>query len=206
MAVIDHLVLAVPDLAAGVDDIESRLGVRPALGGAHPGRGTHNALVGIGESYLEIIGPDPDQDEPAEGRPFGVTTDMAARLVTFAVRPGEGETLESLVEAARAAGHDPGEIAEMSRTTPDGVTLSWRLTSPSTTAGGSIPFLIDWGTTTHPVESAPSGGRLVDLTGSTPHHELANAVNQALGVGVTVVEGDDGLTGIVQTLNQTVTL
>ena len=206
MAVIDHLVLAVPDLAAGVDDLESRLGVRPALGGAHPGRGTHNALVGIGDSYLEIIGPDPDQDEPAAGRPFGVTNDMTPRLVTFAVRPGEGETIESLVEAARSVGHDPGEIVEMSRTTPDGTTLSWRLTAPSVTAGGSIPFLIDWGDTTHPVATAPSGGRLVDLTGSTGRHELANAVNRALGVGVTVADGDDGLVAIVQTVNQTVTL
>ena len=42
---IDHLVYAVPDLAAAVADIEERTGVAPVPGGAHVGRGTYNALL-----------------------------------------------------------------------------------------------------------------------------------------------------------------
>ena len=48
MAVVDHLVYGVPDLADGCDDMERRLGVRPAPGGRHAGLGTANALVAIG--------------------------------------------------------------------------------------------------------------------------------------------------------------
>lgn len=206
MAVIDHLVHAVRDLDAGIAEIEDLLGVRAAPGGSHPGRGTHNALLSLGDSYLEIIGPDPDQPEPADGRPFGVTTDMASRLVTFAVRPGPDETIDQLADAMRGAGHDPGPVVPMSRATPDGTELHWRLTFPTLAADGFVPFLIDWGDTPNPSTSAPGAGTLVDVTGSTPDAELANAVNAALGVDVVAVAGSAELHAVVSGVNRTVTL
>ena len=42
---IDHLVYAVPDLAAAVAEAEERFGVRPQAGGQHIGLGTRNALL-----------------------------------------------------------------------------------------------------------------------------------------------------------------
>ena len=53
--------------------IETLTGVRPSYGGAHPGLGTHNALLSLGHhSYLEIIAPDPNQPTPPRPRPFGL--------------------------------------------------------------------------------------------------------------------------------------
>ena len=167
MAVIDHLVYAVADLDEGVVEIERRLGARAAYGGSHPGRGTHNALRGLGDSYREIIGPDPDQPEPAEGRPFEVTTTMTPRLVTFAVRPdvAADETIDSLAAALAEVGHDPGPVLPMSRATPDGTELHWRLTFPTLALGGAVPFLIDWGDTPNPATTAPPAGHIIHLSG-----------------------------------------
>jgi len=163
MAVIDHLVYAVPTLDSAIDQFESTTGVRPALGGSHPGMGTHNALVSFGDNYLELIAADPNQPEPTGPRPFGIDALDGPTLVTFAVRPEPNETIETLVDAMRGAGSDPGEIIPMSRKQPDGEELRWRLTIPRLESSGCIPFIIDWGSTTIPATTAPGGVELVDF-------------------------------------------
>lgn len=78
-AELDHLVYAVPDLAAGVITFAEATGVTPVAGGSHPG-GTANYLVGLGPAaYLEIIGPDPAVPG-ARPRAFGLETLTVPRL------------------------------------------------------------------------------------------------------------------------------
>ena len=132
-AAVDHIAFATADLASAVDALEKRLGVRATPGGQHLGMGTRNFLLSLGEAcYLEIIGPDPAQPEPENGRPFGIDGMGAGRLSAFAVRPDD---LEKRCTAARAAGYDPGSILEMSRETPEGGRIDWRLTLWNPTAG-----------------------------------------------------------------------
>ncbi len=172
MAEIDHLVYVVPDLAAATDRFESELGVRPEPGGRHPGMGTWNALLalrgGAAPCYLELIAADPDQADPAGPRPFGIDDDPGPRLATFAVRPSAGQTLDDLVDVLRAHDHDPGDPLPMSRTTPAGDTLAWRLTMPTGAAGGSVPFLIDWGDTPMPATTIGVAADLVWVGGRLP--------------------------------------
>ena len=191
MAVIDHLVYAVAELGPACDRIEASTGVRPALGGAHPGMGSHNALVSLGSSYLEVIAPDPDQPQPAGPRPFGIDELDLPALLTFAARPGPDETIDDLVVALRSVGQDPGEPMAMSRRTPDGVELHWRLTMPSGTADGVIPFLIDWGDTPNPATTAPGGLSIEALTWSTSD-ESARSVLDALGLDGASVDPASG--------------
>lgn len=194
MASLDHLVIAAVDLDLGVAELERRTGVRAAPGGSHPGIGTRNALVSLGaDSYVEVIGVDPAQPAPAQPRPFGVDDGPVFELTAFAVHPDPGETIDDLAEALRGTGFEPGPVVAMSRTRPDGATLHWRLTMPST---GVLPFLIDWGTTVSPAASAPPLGRLHELVVSHPD-DAVRATIEALAPGVVVVAGSPEIRAVV---------
>lgn len=186
--VLDHLVLAVPNLADGIDWFEEESGVRPVIGGAHEGRGTHNALVSLGDSYLELIAPDPDQPEPPQPRPFGVSDISAPTLVTFAVRPADGGTIDRIIHSAREKGWDPGEALAMSRMQPNGSRLEWKLTFPVAEFGGVVPFLIDWGDTQNPSETTPQGVLLNDLLVHHPNTAEAGAAYRAIGLAIPLLE------------------
>jgi hypothetical protein len=159
-------------------------GVAPAEGGRHPGRGTRNYLVGLGgERYLEIIGRDDEQPPPDGPRPFGVDDLTITRLVTWSIHTKD---LDARVEASRAAGYDPGPIEPMSRRTLAGDLLEWRLT------GGDrrriLPFLIDWGSATHPSADLPTV-ELVSLTGLHPDPTNVREKLAALGATLDIREG-----------------
>ena len=185
----DHIVYAVPDLDAAVVWFGERTGVVPLQGGPHPGRGTRMALVALGEhTYLELIGPDPNQPTPQRSRSFGIDGLRGPKLATWAVG---ADDLEGRAAAARAAGYDPGDIAAWRRDRPDGVGLEWRMTvlRDPLPGDGLVPFLIDWGRTPHPAAAAPAGCRLVDLRGEHPQPGPVQETLRAIGVELPVTVG-----------------
>ncbi|WP_222932700.1 VOC family protein [Nocardia yunnanensis] len=188
MSELDHVVLATPDLAGTVETVGRLLGVKPVAGGAHTGRGTRNYLLGLGNgAYLEIIGPDPEQPEPELPRPFGIDELSEARLAGWLVRV---ENIDAAVARARSAGYDPGDASDLSRTTPDGRILRWRLTFPAPSTGTQVvPALIDWGDTDHPANELPEVP-LRELEIVHPHPEPVTAQLRALGVDFAVRAGN----------------
>lgn len=185
---IDHLVYATPDLAAGVKRVEELLGVKAIPGGQHPGAGTRNALIGLGDgTYLEIIGPDPSQPKPDRPRRFGIDELQAPRLVTWAAK---GTDLEAILKDAKSHGLDLGQVQAGSRRRPDGVLLSWRLTvSPALTSDGIVPFFIDWGETPHPAAPLPKGCVLVALRAEHPDADRVQAELATIGLNLRVNSG-----------------
>lgn len=188
LARVDHLVYATPDLQRGIDTIEQQLGVKATPGGQHPGLGTRNALVALGPaSYLEIIGPDPDQPKPAGPRRFGIDDLKAPRIVRWVVKTSE---LESVAARAARSNVPLGGVIPGSRRRPDGVVLSWRYTNPDTVAGdGLVPFFIDWGTSPHPALTAAPGLSLVQLRAEHPDQEQVQRMLNRLGLDLRIIRG-----------------
>lgn len=184
---LDHILLGSKDLDAGVAYVESRSGVKAALGGVHPGRGTRNALASLGElHYLEVIAPDPQQ----AGAPdiLGLQPLTTPRLVTWAVH------LPSAAEQARrlsAAGIAFEGPAAGSRNRPDGRVLNWQSLRLKDDRHGLLPFFIEWGAgSVHPSEDAPKGCRLVRFEVLTPDPDELRLTFATLGIDVLVAKGE----------------
>lgn len=185
LAALDHLVWVTPDLAAGIAEIESRLGVRAARGGRHPSRGTHNALIGLGQgAYLEILAPDPSQGTPERPRWLGVDQVGPPRLSTWAARCGD---VAATVAAAARAGVRLGAAIPGGRDAPDGTRLAWTASDPDVVVdGGLVPFLIDWGTTPHPSLAAPAGARIAAFAAEHPDAGVVRGHLAAIGIEMDV--------------------
>ena len=105
-----------------------------------------------------------------------------------------------------AANFDPGTMFEMSRLKPDGVLLSWRLSTGGDTGParqGALPFAIDWGGSPSPAASLPSMGALKSVAVSHPD-AATRASAKALNLGVEVSDGPAGIVITVETANGTV--
>jgi hypothetical protein len=208
--VIDHLVFAGSDLDIASRAIAEALGAQPTPGGRHVGHGTRNELLSLGErTYLEIIGPDPEQPAPNGSRPFGVDAQVQPALVAWCARPAH--PLSEIVAAARRKNIDFGPIAAMSRMRPDGVLLEWQLTQPVIDGPlrCALPFLIDWGTSPHPTESLAAGVRLTELEIFTPEPETIRVALDIVGPSARCVvyeAGEPALRARITTAHGDVTL
>jgi len=188
VAQVDHIVYATPDLQLGIDTAEKLFGVRATPGGQHPGLGTRNALIALGPaSYLEIIGPDPDQPKPAGGRRFGIDDLNAPHLLTWVAK---GTLLEKFAANAKAHGVDLGAVIPGSRKRPDGVVLSWTYTDPRVVlADRLVPYFIDWGSSPHPSATAAKGVTLVSLRAEHPDAAHVQSMLKQLGLDLVVTPG-----------------
>jgi hypothetical protein len=185
-SVLDHILLGCGDLQEGIQFVERATGVRAAFGGVHPGRGTQNALLSLGERrYLEIIAPDPKQDVPDER---GLRMLNRPELVGWAAHPGELTAIAQKLKAAGVAFDGP---RNGSRTRPDGRVLSWKTLSLEDDQRHLLPFLIEWGpSSVHPSVDAPAGCRLESFVARTPDPEALKKAADQLGVQMALEKAD----------------
>lgn len=184
-------------LASGMAEGRRLFGVDPAPGGVHPGLGTRNALLSLGESvYLEVIAPDPEQDP---GRTLGakLATLGEPGLITWAAATPD---LEAVAAAAVRASLEVRGPVPTERRAPDGTVLRWRLLFLGGHAFGAlVPFFIDWLDTPHPARTNPVGGRFLALEVRSPEADALNTLYQDLDIPVIAVRsGTAGLTARIE--------
>ena len=185
---VDHVILGIGDLQKGIDELERRTGVRAEFGGAHPGRGTQNALISLGEHhYLEILAPNPKEkgsEMTAELRKLTALTPFG-----WAARANDLPATQRLL---RSHGVQTGEIRPGSRKRPDGTRLAWKTLEYKSPESPLLPFFIEWDhATAHPSATSPKGCRLADLFLEDPNPAPLRDALQAAGVGVEVREGKE---------------
>ena len=197
---LDHFMYAVADLDDGMAWADDAFGVAPVFGGSHEGLGTRNALLSLGDTYLEIIAPDPGQSVESP-MVTGMTAMSDGGLVTWAAQ-GDLAMTKALLEEAGISSAGP---VETRRRTAEGSLLVWDLLFPQG-GGYGMPFFIDWRESPHPASTTPVGGELASFGISTPGAGELGAVLAGLGLGVDVSDGEPEMTIVIKGAKGTVAL
>ena len=149
------MLVAVTDLAAAARAIDDEYGLRAEGGGRHPGWGTANCIVPLGDAYLELI-TTVDTAVAARssfGRWVAASQSELLRPLGWAVRTDRIDEVASRLGLTLEAG---------SRTGRDGELVKWRLAGVQEAAAEpALPFFIGW----EPGTRLPGRVRTAHITG-----------------------------------------
>jgi catechol 2,3-dioxygenase-like lactoylglutathione lyase family enzyme len=133
---LDHIVIAVSNLAAAIEDYRA-LGFKVLEGGVHASGATHNALIIFADgTYLELLAA-------TGATPAPETLDFSPMLASDEGLSGFALCVPNLAEAAaalRERGVALSALREGARQTPNGEGLAWRLALVN---DGFLPFFIE---------------------------------------------------------------
>lgn len=181
---LDHVIIAVPDLDAAMEDYRV-LGFTVIYGGRHASGATHNALICFSDStYIELLAL-------VEGAQPGNVNSLTAQML----QKGEGlvgyallsQDFQTDIEALRARGVNVSAVSDGGRTRTDGVELRWR---GALVDDGTSPFLIE--------DVTARNLRVPDDAATVTHANGVTGVAQLEGADLTLMQGgNQTLTGLV---------
>jgi hypothetical protein len=191
---IDHVLLGVADLDEAAHQLAGAYGLATSGGGRHPGWGTANLIVPLGDSYLELV----TVVDPEEAR----TSDFGRWIASML---GDGPSTGWVVRTDDIAGTAHRlhlDVAEGSRRTASGSVLRWRLAGVGEAAASPwLPFFIEW----EPGSPYPGAADVRHPVGGVSLRELRVAGDGAALMGwlgtdelpVLLSDGDAGPTAVV---------
>lgn len=152
---IDHVMICVPDLVEGIAQF-TKLGFNMHPGGAHPGKGTHNAIAFNQDDYIELLAiRDEAQYRAAAAQPGssgGGLPDFIAAGGGIRYIVLQSDNLAADVAAMRSRGVEVSDAIDGSRVTPAGQEIKWK----SATLGAKNPLPIIFLQPLTPIEARRS--------------------------------------------------
>jgi hypothetical protein len=181
----DHMQLGCGDLQKGIDFVEKHIGIRAAVGGVHPGRGSRNALLSFGDRrYLEILAPDPAQPRSNDYRHLYEIE--SPRVIGWAAHVDD---MDAVMKRLTTAGLAFQPVKDGSRKRPSGQVLRWKALTLKDDHGGLLPFFIEWSKDSpHPASDAPGGAQLQSFEIAAPNADDLKALAQKMGLDAPVVK------------------
>jgi hypothetical protein len=198
--VLDHIVLAAPDLEQAMEQFKKMTGIMPSHVGPLQGLGAKTAHVGLDSNrYIEILAPDPDDPGPL-GDELLKLKEGALTPYHYAIRSRE---VSRLIEGYvyDVLGWDPDHIA-MVQALPDDSIRQWDLlTLYGHDMGGCAPYYVKWNEPEHhPTKSIPLHATLVSCKVVAPEIHDVHKLISGVG-GITVEFGDPLLECTLETPN-----
>jgi hypothetical protein len=181
---------AVASLDEGMEWAADTFGIPAAYGGRHVDLGTHNALLSLGSTYLEIIAPDPTQSQ--EGTADAQFANLTSGGIVTWVAEGDLNGIARALESAGVLTQGPDRTQ---RKTDSDEVLVWNLLFPiGSRHGGCMPFFIDWLECVNPKDTNPVGGEFRALAITTPDTDDLAGVLRAIDLDIVVAAGPPALT------------
>jgi len=192
---LDHVVLGINNLDAGIQAFEQLAGVTPKKDGRDTQLGTESAIVGLGENmFLEIIAPDPKAD------PDSLDPDLRDfiydrlksmnELTPFKWAVGTSN-LERTSFFARRAGSRATDIMEGSRKRGWGRKEQWTWFSVRLPESSVMPIFVQWkNEEKRPQDRAPEGCSLEALHAYSRSFKSVHALAATMQVDIDV-EGEE---------------
>jgi hypothetical protein len=193
---LDHFLIGTSDLEKSVEWFSALTGVTPSFGGIHPGAGTANYLVSLGEGgYLELIGSIPGEKPRDLGAAFSDFPE--AELFWFAARPMD---ISAHSGALNDLGITTAGLFTGSRRSTDGTELTWDILEfGKHVYGGFVPFMIDWKDTPHPSATVRPAVSFNAFKVAHPRADRLRRIYRAIGLDVDICEGAAKLELILDT-------
>lgn len=185
-APVDHVILAIDNLERGMEIFRQATTIKPVYGGVHPGRGTRNALVSLGNgAYLEIIAPNP-LDTSAAAKETRKYFARFRRLTAYGWA-AHTSNMDSTVAQLEKNGFRGLQVSSGSRARPDGKRLKWRTMSPWGVESSVLPFFIEWSKDSpHPSSDAPGGCAMRGLNIRAPNSDAIGTMLIRAGLDVSL--------------------
>jgi Glyoxalase-like domain len=201
--VLDHVVLAAPDLEKAMEQFHEMTGIMPVHVGPLQGLGAKTAHVGLDNNrYIEILAPDSDDPGPL-GDELKCLDENTLTPYHYAIRSSE---VSRLIEGYvyDVIGWDPDHIA-MVQALPDDSIRQWDLlTMYGHDMGGVAPYYVRWiDPTHHPTSKIPANATLTSCRVVAPEEHDVHKLITGVG-GIDIETGAPKLECVIETPKGTV--